>query len=124
MGVEMLAPHAHSLAVRSGRHGCCALQPGITASTDRGVAPAGTLLVARGTCQPGEDIEIADSEAPPRRVRVLSVVERSSAFAQVVFATLPVRAKLSGTSLANVWLDQAEEFVVDLRRAADHVACR
>ncbi|MBS1245935.1 MAG: hypothetical protein H6R47_134, partial [Proteobacteria bacterium] len=34
----------------------------------------------------GEDIEIADSESPPRRVRVLNVVERSSAFAQVVFA--------------------------------------
>jgi hypothetical protein len=45
-----------------------------------------TLLVARGTCQPGEDIDIADSESPSRRVRVLNVVERSSAFAQVVFA--------------------------------------
>ena len=86
MGVEMLAPHARPLAVRpAGTHVVPYSQALLLPPIEALHQPA-TLLVARGTCQPGEDIEIADSESPPRRVRVLTVVERNGAFAQVVFA--------------------------------------
>jgi len=86
MGVEMLAPHAHPFAVRPAGTDVVPYTQALLLPPIEALRQPATLLVARGTCQPGEDIEIADSESPPRRVRVLKVVERSSAFAQVVFA--------------------------------------
>lgn len=86
MGVEMLAPQAWALAVRPAGTDAVPYSQALRLPPIEALRQPATLLVARGTCQPGEDIEIADGESPPRRVRVLSVVERSSAFAQVVFA--------------------------------------
>jgi len=86
MGVEMFAPHAHPFAVRPAGTDIVPYSQALLLPPIEALHQPATLLVARGTCQPGEDIEIADSELPPRRVRVLKVVERSSAFAQLVFA--------------------------------------
>lgn len=86
MGVEMLAPHAHPLAVRPAGTDAVPFSQALLLPPIEALRQPASLLVARGTCQPGEDIEIVDSASPPRRVRVLNVVERSSAFAQVVFA--------------------------------------
>ncbi len=86
MGVEMLAPHAYPFAVRPAGTDVVPYSQALLLPPIEVLHQPATLLVARGTCQPGEDIEIADSESPPRRVRVLKVAERSSAFAQVVFA--------------------------------------
>ena len=86
MGVEMLAPHAYPFAVRPAGTDVVPYSQALLLPPIEALRQPATLLVARGTCQPGEDIEIADSESPPRRVRVLKVAERSSAFAQVVFA--------------------------------------
>lgn len=86
MGVEMLAPHAQPLAVRPAGTDVAPYSQALLLPPIEALRQPATLLVARGTCQPGEDIVIAESESPPRRVRVLKVVERSSAFAQVVFA--------------------------------------
>jgi len=86
MGVEMFAPHAHPFAVRPAGTDIVPYSQALLLPPIEALHQPATLLVARGTCQPGEDIEIADSESPPRRVRVLKVVERSSAFAQLVFA--------------------------------------
>lgn len=86
MGVEMFAPHAHPFAVRPAGTDIVPYSQALLLPPIEALRQPATLLVARGTCQPGEDIEIADSESPPRRVRVLKVVERSSAFAQLVFA--------------------------------------
>lgn len=86
IGVEMVAPHARPLAVRPAGtsavpYGQALLLPAVEALRQ----PA-TLLVAPGTCRPGEDIEITEHESPSRRVRVLKLAERSNAFSQVVFA--------------------------------------
>lgn len=86
MGVEMLAPHAYPFAVRPAGTDIVPYSQALLLPPIEALRQPATLLVARGTCQPGEDIEIADSESPPRRVRVLKMAERSSAFAQVVFA--------------------------------------
>jgi hypothetical protein len=86
MGVEMLAPHAHPLAVRPAGTNAAPYSQALLLPPIEALHQPATLLVARGTCQPGEDIELANGETPPRRVRVLNIVERSSAFAQLVFA--------------------------------------
>lgn len=86
MGVEMLAPHAQPFAVRPAATDVVPYSQALLLPPIEALRQPASLLVARGTCQPGEDIEIADGESPPRRVRVLKMVERSSAFAQVVFA--------------------------------------
>jgi hypothetical protein len=88
MGVEMLAPQARPLAVRPAGTDVVPYCQALLLPPIEALRQPATLLVARGTCQAGEDIEIADSESPPRRVRVINVVERSSAFAQVVFADI------------------------------------
>jgi hypothetical protein len=86
MGVEMLAPHAQPLAVRPAGTDVVPYSQALLLPPIEALRQPATLLVARGTCQPGEDIELVEGESPPRRVRVLNMVERSSAFAQVVFA--------------------------------------
>ncbi len=86
MGVEMLAPHAHPLAIRPAGTNVVPYSQALLLPSIESLHQPATLLVARGTCQPGEDIEIADGESPSRRVRELSVVERIGAFVQAVFA--------------------------------------
>jgi hypothetical protein len=86
VGAEMLAPHGHPLAVRPAGSGAAPYSQALLLAPIEVLRQPATLLVASGSCQPGQDIEIADGDLPLRRVRVLNVVERSSAFAQLVFA--------------------------------------
>ncbi len=86
IGVEMLAPHAHPLAVRPAGPDAAPYSQALLLAPIEALRQPATLLVASGSCQPGQDIEMVDGDLPPRRVRILNVVERSSAFVQVVFA--------------------------------------
>jgi hypothetical protein len=86
MGVEMFAPHARPLAVRPAGTTVVPYSQALLLPAVEALRQPATLLVARGTCRPGEDIEIADYDSSSRRVRVLKLAERSNAFAQVVFA--------------------------------------
>lgn len=86
MGVEMLAPLALPVAVRPAGMESVAYTQALLLAPIEALRQPASLLVARGSCQPGEDIEVVEGEQPARRVRVLRMVERSGAFAQVVFA--------------------------------------
>ena len=86
MGVEMLAPQGLPVAVRPAAMEAAAYSQALLLPPIEALRQPASLLVARGSYQPGEDIEIIEGEQNPRRVRVLKVVERSGAFAQVVFA--------------------------------------
>ena len=87
MGMEMLAPKVAPVAVRpaegpaAARYVQALVLPAIPA-----LHQPVTLLLTRDTCQPGQDLHLKDSDEPPRRVRVLKLVERTGAFDQVVFA--------------------------------------
>lgn len=87
MGMEMLAPKVAPVAVRpaegagAARYVQALMLPAIPA-----LHQPVTLLMTRDTCQPGQDLYLKDSDEPPRRVRVLKLVERTGAFDQVVFA--------------------------------------
>ena len=86
VGAEMLAPQGHPLAVRPASLDTVPYSQALLLAPIEVLRQPATLLVASGSCQPGQDIEIADGDLPLRRVRVLNIVERSSAFAQLVFA--------------------------------------
>jgi hypothetical protein len=86
MGVEMLAPSAHPVAMRPAAGAGVPYAPALLLPGIEVLRQPATLLVTRGSCQRGEDIDILDATLPPRRVRVLSIVERTGAFSQVVFA--------------------------------------
>jgi hypothetical protein len=86
MGVEMLAPSVRPLAVRPAGAETAPYSQALLLPPIEALRQPATLLVALGICRPGEDIEIADGDQPVQRVRVLNVAERTSAFAQVVFA--------------------------------------
>ena len=86
IGAEMLAPSGHPLAMRPASAGTAPYSQALLLAPIEVLRQPATLLVASGSCQQGEDIELVDGDLPPRRVRVLNLVERSSAFAQLVFA--------------------------------------
>jgi len=86
MGVEMLAPSARTLAIAPAGDAAAPATPALLLPAVEALRQPASLIVERGTCQRGEDIHMLEAGLPPRRVRVLSVVERTSAFSQVVFA--------------------------------------
>lgn len=86
IGVEMLAPRAQPLAVRPLGAVAASYTQALLLAPIPALRQPATLLVASGSCQPGQDLELAEGDLPSRCVRVLNVVERSSAFVQVVFA--------------------------------------
>lgn len=86
MGVEMLSPHAEAVAVRSAsadtkaRFVQALLLPAIGA-----LRKPATLLVPRGTFQAGHDLYLIDEQRELRRVRPLTVVERTGSFEHLTF---------------------------------------
>lgn len=86
MGIEMLAPNAQAFSVRPAGVASAPYSQALLLPPAEALRQPATLLVARGLCQAGEDIELADQQLSARRVRVLHVVERSNAFSRVVFA--------------------------------------
>lgn len=91
IGVEMLAPSAKALAARlagAGGDETPFRQALLVPPIDILRQPA-TLIVQRDNCRPGQDMEIlAAGERTPRRIRILKILERTGAFAQLVFADL------------------------------------
>jgi cyclic-di-GMP-binding protein len=45
-----------------------------------------TLLLGRGACRVGDELELVEGEGAPRRVRVLRLLERTGSFEQIVYA--------------------------------------
>ncbi len=86
VGVEMLAPHAQPLAVRPADSKDVPYSQALLLPPIEAMHQPTTLLVPRGFCRTGQDMDVAEGDMPPRRVRVLNIVERTNAFAQVVFA--------------------------------------
>ncbi len=84
VGVEFLAATAIAVAVRL--PGGANAFPGLRLPAAEVVQRPATLLLARGACQVGDELEVIDEEAGARRVRVLRLLERTGAFEQVVYA--------------------------------------
>lgn len=51
-----------------------------------------TLLLPRGICPVGQELELIEEAAEPRRVRVLRLLERTGSFEQVVYGDAAVHA--------------------------------
>jgi len=90
MGVEMLAPSARTLAVAPAGGESAPATPALLLPSVEALRQPASLIVERGTCQRGEDINMLEEGAPPRRVRVLNVIERTNVFSQVVFADVNI----------------------------------
>lgn len=96
MGVEMLSPHAEAVAIRAvaadpraqreGRFMQALLLPAIGA-----LRKPATLLVPRGTFQSGQDLYVMSEQHELRRVRPLTLVERTGSFEHVVFVEMGAR---------------------------------
>lgn len=86
VGIEMLAPSTRPLAARMTEPETSAYAQALWVPPVEVLHQPATLLVPFSTIRPGQGLEIVDHDQPPRRVRVLRVVEHSSAFAQVVVA--------------------------------------
>jgi len=85
-GIEMLAPSARPVAVRStDPESSDFLQALMLPPIDTLRQPS-TLLLHASLFRTGQGIEIVEDGLPPRRVRILKIVERTGAFAQAIFA--------------------------------------
>lgn len=86
MGVEMLSPHAEAVAIRPAswdpkeRFVQALLLPPIGA-----LRKPATLLLPRGVWQQGQDLYLLDPQRELRRVRPLTVVERTGSFEHLAF---------------------------------------
>ena len=85
-GIEMLAPSAHPLAVRFTEPGPSAYMQALLLPAVEALHQPPTLLLAAGHARAGQGLELVDNDQPPRRVRILKIVERTNAFVQAVFA--------------------------------------
>lgn len=88
MGVEMLAPSVKPMAIRTISESAavpdrCA--PALMLPAVPALHQPATLLAAPGLCQVGRDVYLINSDEKPRRVRVMRVLDRSSAFEQILF---------------------------------------
>jgi len=87
VGIEMLAPAAQPIAARSTESATSTyLQALLVPRIAVLHQPATLLLSSSMNVQPGHGLELVAADQPPRRVRVLSIPERTSAFVQAVFA--------------------------------------
>lgn len=93
MGVEMLSPHAEAVAIkpvssdpkaqRESRFTQALSLPAIGA-----LRKPATLLVPRGTFERAQDLYLMSEHQEPRRVRLLTLVERTGSFEHVVFVDM------------------------------------
>jgi len=90
MGVEMLAPHARPIAVVPAGTADVTAAPALLLPAVEALRHPASIVVARGTCQRGEDIILYRPDQEPRRVRVLNIVEQTNSYAQLVFADVSV----------------------------------
>ena len=85
-GVEMLAPSAHPVAVRSTDPVTSDYLQALMLPPIDALRQPSTLLLHASPFKAGQGIEIVEVGLPPRRVRILKVVERTGSFSQAVFA--------------------------------------
>jgi hypothetical protein len=86
VGVEMLAPSARPLAVRPAGNSSVTYTQALLLPPVEALRQPATLLVSCRGLQPGQDVEIANGDLPVRRVRIMGIAERTTAFCQIVFA--------------------------------------
>lgn len=107
VGVEMISPSVAPVAVKpasdpDGDYAPALLLPAVAA-----LRKPATLLLAPGTCKPGQNLHLYEGEQA-RHVKVLHLVERTGSFERVTFAD--VRANNAPASAANrrgeMWLDE------------------
>lgn len=84
VGIEVLAAAVTPVAVRS-MSGSKAF-PGLLLPAAEVMQRPATLIIPRGACHVGEELELIEDGAEIRRVRLLRLVERTGAFEQVVYA--------------------------------------
>jgi len=85
-GIEMLAPSAHPVAVRSTDPEATDYLQALMLPPIDALRQPSTLLLHASPFRTGQGIEIIEDGLPPRRVRILKLVERTGSFAQVVVA--------------------------------------
>lgn len=84
VGVEVLAAAVTPVAVRSiSASKAC---PGLLLPAAEITQRPATLIIPRGVCHVGEELELIEEGMETRRVRILRLVERTGAFEQVVYA--------------------------------------
>lgn len=93
MGVEMLAPRVIAVAVRPAGVKDAAFTQALLLPSIEVLHQPASLLLARGSSLPGEDLELVEGDQDARRVRILNTLERSAGFAQVVFADVAARTE-------------------------------
>lgn len=84
VGVEVLAAGVMPVAVR--RADQPNAWPALQLPAAEVMQRPATLLLSRGMCQIGDELELVEEENGVRRVRVLRLLERTGAFEQVVYA--------------------------------------
>lgn len=89
MGLEVLAASVAPVAVRpaTGQNAVTWRGALRLPASDVACRPA-TLLVARGTSNVGDELDLFDEQEEPRRVRVLRLLERTGSFEQIVYADI------------------------------------
>ena len=85
-GIEMLAPSAYSVAVRSTDPESSDYLQALMLPPIDALRQPSTLLLHASLFRAGQGIEIVEDGLPPRRVRILKIVERTGSFSQAVFA--------------------------------------
>ena len=88
VGVEMLAPSAHPLAVRPLGANPSSYSQALLLPPIEALHQPASIIVQSGAYRAGQELEIAEAELPARRVCVLNVVERTASFSQIVFADI------------------------------------
>lgn len=92
-GVEMLAADVMPVALRFARKPMSDANPFPALrlpATEVGQRPS-TLLLPRGLCQVGDELELLEEEAEPRRIRLLRLLERTGSFEQIVYGEIVMR---------------------------------
>ncbi|MBI3899613.1 MAG: hypothetical protein HY308_15150 [Gammaproteobacteria bacterium] len=88
VGVEVLASVATPLAVRIAGRTSGNWFPGLRLPVVEVARRPSTLLLARGACRVGDELELIEQDGEPRRVSVLRLLERTGSFEQIVYADI------------------------------------
>ena len=86
VGVEMLAPSAHPLAVRLLGTEPSPFSQALLLPPIEALHQPATIVVQSGAYRAGQELEIDEAGLPARRVCILNIVERTASFSQIVFA--------------------------------------
>jgi hypothetical protein len=87
LGIEMLGPEARAVAIK--RESPSTFFEGLLLPGNRTLKSPTSLIVSRGTNQPGEKLFVIDVDGIPRAVTPLRLMERTASFSQLLLAPPP-----------------------------------